>query len=417
LRNTVQWSYDLLDEEERVVLGCCSVFADGFDLAAASHLCADRLDEYDVLDRLDSLVRKSLVIAEPVTGHVRYGLLETIRQFAEEQLAATGSIDAVRDRHARYFADKADAILEVWASPQQRTAYQWIDTEFANLRSGFRWATGNDDLDSAASIAISTSIAGVWMQLYEQFAWAEELLDWAIRDGFRRLPSLYAAAAHCCLRGRVDDALTYGRAGVDLNDQPDYEPVPFAYGYLVLGAAYMYAGRLDKVVENAAACRQRSDDRLTTGPCQLAYGLAVTKRFEEAQTMAEEAVAATNARGIPSQIAYALVVYGGPSPRRTRPGRWQQCAEVSPWPATATTPGTRAPSEWNSPFWKPPTATPTPRSNRFITSLNPNSEPGLSSRSTTRSRTSPCSSIGSGVPNRPPPCAASCLRHHRRPSG
>jgi predicted ATPase len=93
LRNTVQWSYDLLDDGERAVLGCCSVFADGFDLAAAAHLC-DGLDEYTVLDRLDSLVRKSLVTSEQVGSHARYAMLETIRQFAEEQLAATGSIDA-----------------------------------------------------------------------------------------------------------------------------------------------------------------------------------------------------------------------------------------------------------------------------------------------------------------------------------
>ena len=66
LRNTVQWSYDLLDDDERAVLGCCSVFAGGFDLAAATHLCGDGSDEYTVLDRLDSLVRKSLVTAEQV---------------------------------------------------------------------------------------------------------------------------------------------------------------------------------------------------------------------------------------------------------------------------------------------------------------------------------------------------------------
>ena len=96
LRNTVQWSYDLLDDDDRLVLDRCSVFAGGFDLAAACHLSDDRLDEYQVMDRLDSLVRKSLVVAEPVAGHVRYTMLETIRQFAEEQLAASGSIDVVR---------------------------------------------------------------------------------------------------------------------------------------------------------------------------------------------------------------------------------------------------------------------------------------------------------------------------------
>ena len=96
-----EWSYDLLDDDERAVLGRCSVFADGFDLAAATQICGgDGLDEYTVLDLLDSLVRKSLVTAERRDGHARYGMLETIRQFAEDQLAATGTIDEVRDRHA-----------------------------------------------------------------------------------------------------------------------------------------------------------------------------------------------------------------------------------------------------------------------------------------------------------------------------
>ena len=310
LRNTVQWSYDLLDDDERVVLGCCAVFAGGFDLAAAAHVCGDRLSEYAVLDRLDSLVRKSLITVEQEGIHLRYGLLETVRQFAEEQLAATGPIDEVRNRHSRYFAAKSDAILELWASPQQREAYRWIDIEFANLRTGFRWAASHDDLHSAAGIAVGTSIVGVWIQRYEQFAWAEELLDSAIGQGFRRLPSLYAAAAHCFLTGRIDDAYSFGRAAVDLNDQPDYDPVPFAYCYLVLGAFYSYTGQLDRNLQTAAACRQRADDRLTTGPCQLAFGLAIAKRLDEAQTMAEEAVAATTASGIPSQIAYALTAYG-----------------------------------------------------------------------------------------------------------
>ena len=157
---------------------------------------------------------------------------------------------------------------------------------------------------------ISTSIVGVWIQRYEQFAWAEELLDSAIHHGVRRLPSLYTAAAHCFLTGRIDDSLRFGRAAVDLNDQPEYDPVPFAYCYLVLGSTYSYAGQLDRNLQTAAACRQRSDDRLTAGPSQLAFGLAVAKRFDEAQTMAEEAVSATTASGIPSQIAFALVAYG-----------------------------------------------------------------------------------------------------------
>ncbi len=73
LRHAVAWSYDLLSDDEKTVLNRCSVFAGGFDLAAATHLC-DRLDEYQVLDVLDSLVRKSLVTAERTGGHTRYGM-------------------------------------------------------------------------------------------------------------------------------------------------------------------------------------------------------------------------------------------------------------------------------------------------------------------------------------------------------
>ena len=91
--HAVEWSYELLDDDERMVLCRCSVFADGFDLVAAVQVCVGAgFDEYRVLDVLDSLVRKSLVTAEQTQGHARYGLLETIRQFAEERLAASGAI-------------------------------------------------------------------------------------------------------------------------------------------------------------------------------------------------------------------------------------------------------------------------------------------------------------------------------------
>src|SRR5829696_6653343 len=117
LRHAVQWSYDLLSENERAVLGRCSVFADGFDLAAAAHLCCDQSDEYLVLDVLDSLVRKSLVTVDRTGGHARYGMLETIRQFAEHHLAATETVEEVHDRHARYFADQAVAHWDIFNGP------------------------------------------------------------------------------------------------------------------------------------------------------------------------------------------------------------------------------------------------------------------------------------------------------------
>ena len=99
LRNAVEWSYDLLDDDERELLRLTSVFAGGFDLTS---ICAvvDAADDVDVLRSLDSLVRKSLVVADHAASRTRYSLFETIRQFAEDRLAEAGSLERTRDRHA-----------------------------------------------------------------------------------------------------------------------------------------------------------------------------------------------------------------------------------------------------------------------------------------------------------------------------
>ncbi len=96
LRHAVAWSYDLLADTEKTVLDRCSVFAGGFDLQSVCAVAgSDDRDEYAILEVLDALVRKSLVIAVRSGGRTRYSMLETIRQFAEEQLVARG--DSIRD--------------------------------------------------------------------------------------------------------------------------------------------------------------------------------------------------------------------------------------------------------------------------------------------------------------------------------
>ncbi len=142
------WSYDLLDDAEKTVLERCSVFAGGFDLQSACAVVGpEGVDDYAVLDRLDALVRKSLLVADRSTGRTRFSMLETIRQFAEEQLVARGVVTEVRDAHARYFAGREADIMALWDSPRQREAYDWFAAELANLRTAFRWAADKGDLD------------------------------------------------------------------------------------------------------------------------------------------------------------------------------------------------------------------------------------------------------------------------------
>src|SRR5207249_10134728 len=133
LRDAVQWSYDLLNDIERRVLRRSSVFAGGFAIAAATFVCGrgmeGELDEIEMLDVLDSLVRKSLVNVDRTSAELRYSMLETIRQFAEERLAESAEGEPVRDRHALFFADQAEAAFERFRSPQEILAYRFVDDE------------------------------------------------------------------------------------------------------------------------------------------------------------------------------------------------------------------------------------------------------------------------------------------------
>ncbi|MGB8506505.1 ATP-binding protein, partial [Mycobacterium sp.] len=161
LRHAVAWSYNHLDDAEKTLLDRCSVFAGGFDLHSACAVAgSDAVDDFAVLDLLDALVRKSLLVADRSSGRTRFSMLETIRQFAEEQLAAAGAAEEVRAAHARHFAGREADILALWDSPRQRGAYDWFTAELANLRTAFRWAADQGNLDVAATIATYAGLFG-----------------------------------------------------------------------------------------------------------------------------------------------------------------------------------------------------------------------------------------------------------------
>jgi predicted ATPase len=210
LRHAVAWSYDLLDDTERVLLERCSVFAGGFDLQSACAIGGfDNLDDYQVLDLLDALVRKSLLTVNRASGRTRFSMLETIREFADEQLVADGYVVQSRDAHARHFAGREVDILALWDGPRQREAYTWFTTELANLRAAFRWAADRRDLDATAAIATYAGLLGIGIENYEPATWAEELIEPARTINYPRLGTLCAMAAMCYTAGRIDDANRY----------------------------------------------------------------------------------------------------------------------------------------------------------------------------------------------------------------
>src|SRR5277367_2686325 len=196
LRHAVAWSYDLLDEPEKALLDRCSVFAGGFDLQSACAVVGSE-DDFATLDLLDALLRKSLLVADRSAGRTRFSMLETIRQFAEEQLVARGEASQIRAAHSRYFAAREADILALWDSPRQRAAYDWFTIELANLRTTLRWAADHSDLDVAATIATYAGWLGAAVQTYEPIAWAEELIEPARAVDHPRLAFLYVIASLC----------------------------------------------------------------------------------------------------------------------------------------------------------------------------------------------------------------------------
>jgi predicted ATPase/DNA-binding XRE family transcriptional regulator len=217
LRATIAWSHDLLLPAEQVLFRRLAVFAAGFTLAAAEATVANVLGaaqgdlELDLLDGLESLLSKSLISQQNVVGQPRYGMLETLREFAREKLAESPDERATRQAHARYYLN--------WISGGQPTNFislpviadhisSWdeVEQERANLREAVAWCIQSGDLDTGGWLVQKQF--QFWHRrgpMREGRALAEQLLR---MDGGRE--SGARAAAHCAAA-----FLAYGEADLE----------------------------------------------------------------------------------------------------------------------------------------------------------------------------------------------------------
>jgi predicted ATPase/DNA-binding SARP family transcriptional activator len=151
LRSTVQWSYDLLDQEEQRALLGLAVFAGGWTLEAAERVCdAD-------LELVGSLLAKSLLRRrETATGDVRFWMLQTIREFGLDELRRSGRLHDAKDRHLSYFRELAELAEPELRRQQQVIWLQRLDSESENLRTAFAHGLGeNGDLHQAGRLALA----------------------------------------------------------------------------------------------------------------------------------------------------------------------------------------------------------------------------------------------------------------------
>jgi predicted ATPase len=170
LRATIEWSYELLEPEERTLLAALSVFRGGWTLEAAEQVADAHVE------LMQSLVDKSLV-RRWETG--RFGMLETIREFAAERLEASGFADAIRRRQAAFLSDLAEA-ANLW--PEAMAAgrvgrHELFIPELANLRAAFEWLIAANEIERALGLAVRLENFWVTSDPVEGRRWLRELLD------------------------------------------------------------------------------------------------------------------------------------------------------------------------------------------------------------------------------------------------
>ena len=182
LQALVDWSYDLLTDDEKTLLRRLSVFTGGCTLEAAEAVCSENgLEKDEIFNLIARLVDKSLLNYLEVSGTARYEMLETIRQYAREKLVQSGEIELLRRKHLAYFAElTAEAAPKLWQANQR----EWMDRleeEHDNMRAALEWSLcedcGEDLLLMGMRIAVSVSyfwlVRGYWREAWD---WMNELL-------------------------------------------------------------------------------------------------------------------------------------------------------------------------------------------------------------------------------------------------
>ncbi len=182
LRAAIDWSYNLLPVDEQVFFKRLSIFAGGWTLEAAESVCSDGdVDLDDVLDLLEHLINKSLVIVDEGPHETRYRFLETIRKYASEKLLESGESQTLRDKHLEYFLSLAETASPHLIRPEQLDWLARLEADYENLRTALHWAVGRPSAEPA--LRLTGALGFYWNMrdyLVEGVQWMDQALgmDW-----------------------------------------------------------------------------------------------------------------------------------------------------------------------------------------------------------------------------------------------
>ncbi len=328
LQAAIDWSYALLDDDERQAFNRLSVFAGGFTLQAAERIVASSdartggpdqppgrlLEEAEVAGVLAGLVDKSMVVAAPDDGSTRYSLLETLRTYGREWLATHGEETAQR-AHATYLTAFVDTAAEHLDRPEGPKFAEAIARELDDLRAAHAWS-----LEHELHMAIRL-VAGLFRYVEHRMPpevplWAErtvEAAELAPAGTHPPLPTVYAVAARgAARRGDLDRAKVLaerGAAGVGADDPACRHPL------YALGAVALFEGRLedaDRLTAEVERLARATGDAWFAVRALVIRGLArvYAGDAEAALALAENARALADRSGDPAATGWSRYITG-----------------------------------------------------------------------------------------------------------
>jgi len=285
LEATLDWSYQLLSDVEKQLLSRLSVFPASWTLEAAETVCAGGgIERHDILELLSRLISKSLVMADSeCTGGRRYGLLETVRQYARERLAEVSAAERLRERHFEFFFNEFRGALPVLSHHGQLPCLRRLRIEQENIRAALDWAL-RSPVKAEQGVELAGALFWYWTKcgLFEEGTRWLELAIGRAAD----VPKLVRARAliglanlhwfqgrHVDVDARAAEALSLGR------DLGDAWVVSFAL--FLQGTAAFERGDHELAEERsrgALDAADLSDDDVLHGPPLLVLGnVAVAK--------------------------------------------------------------------------------------------------------------------------------------------
>jgi non-specific serine/threonine protein kinase len=333
LRATMDWSHGLLCEGEKVLFRKLAVFAGGFALGSTEAVCyEENIEEAEVLDLLTSLVDKSLVVVEERDDEARYGMLETVRQYASEKLEESGEADLARERHARYYLALAEE-----AEPELREQEGWLgrlEKEHANFRAALSWALDGREGDDEARADLGLRLAAALAQGRFWNAYGPNEGDRWLRKGLARsgpsptpvrAKALSEAGWLAIWQGDYQRAvalLEEGKASFEeLGDKPGVAASLFHLGVMTIHAGDHERARMLR--PEAEALRRELSDRQAIGLLLYSLGMDAVDEADHDRAVAliEECLALNRELGDLRGTAMCLTGLGVVALERHDPDR------------------------------------------------------------------------------------------------